>query len=273
MTPVAIIGDIHGCIVEFEELVAKLQKRSVKRIILVGDLMDKGPDPVACVQFARHHGFECVLGNHEEKHIRWRKHEDKKLVDPEYVNPMRPLKPEDQKANAALSETDVEWLRSLPLFLRLQVNGRSDWVVVHGGLFPGKPVEEQAEDKDLRDKLYRLRLVHHETNKFMVSEYTPEGKALGAPPEAVHWTQRYDWYDHVIYGHEAFSLSGVRMDHLPDHDVECYGIDTGCVHGGRLTALILDKPRPLSVSDKPSVSSIQVQARKTYEEPPCFIPA
>lgn len=69
-----VLGDIHGCLDEFRELVQRLDVQSSDHVLLAGDLMDRGPDPVGCVQFARESRFLSVLGNHEERHLRWRRH-------------------------------------------------------------------------------------------------------------------------------------------------------------------------------------------------------
>lgn len=265
------IGDIHGCLDEFQELVAKLALTSEDRVICVGDFMDKGPDPVGCVRFARRQGFEAVIGNHEEKHLRWRNHEDRKKGNPDYVNPMRPLPEKYLWHNSELSDADVSWLRALPLF----IEPLPGWVVVHGGLFRGMTLEQHLADKKAKSKILRLRWVHRETGEFMATQYTEDGKGLAVPDDAVHWTALYDGAYNVVYGHEAHSLSKARVDHMPQ-DVECYGIDTGCVHGGHLTALVLGppKPKPLAVSPpSPSVSYVQVKAKRVYEEPPVDIPA
>lgn len=273
MARTILIGDIHGCLAEFQELVEKIQLKPEDRVICLGDFMDKGPDPVGCVRFARRRGFESVLGNHEERHGRWRRHEDRKERDPSYVNPMKPMPENYQWHNAELTDGDVLWLQRLPIILT-PVPG---WVVVHGGLFRGMTLDRQLIDKKMRSKILRLRWVHKETGDFMATEYEDDGSSLTVPEDAVHWTALYDGRYNVIYGHEAHSLSGVRLDHLPQ-DVECYGIDTGCVHGGHLTALILGSPTPpdgyrLGTLGKPMVSYTQVKAKRVYEEPPIPIPA
>lgn len=63
---VVIIGDIHGC---FEELVELLNRCSVDEntnVILVGDLVNKGPYSAEVVAFARRNKFLSVRGNHDE---------------------------------------------------------------------------------------------------------------------------------------------------------------------------------------------------------------
>ena len=76
----AIVGDIHGCLAEARQVLAELRRRGLQRsdeLILLGDLVDKGPDPAGVVRFFRQERDAgqrtvLILGNHEEKHARWR---------------------------------------------------------------------------------------------------------------------------------------------------------------------------------------------------------
>jgi bis(5'-nucleosyl)-tetraphosphatase (symmetrical) len=243
-----IIGDIHGCITEFRELVDRLNLVSDDRVVCLGDFMDKGPAPAECVRVARERGFRSILGNHDEKHLRWRRHEERRASEPGYKNPMRPLAPEAQTENALLSPEDVAWLRGLPTYLELAPS----WLAVHGGLQPGIPLASQDPTKILR-----LRWVDEAGNHIPV-----DYDNLEDGHEGQHWTEVYDGEFNVVYGHEAHSLSRPRVD-VRSQGVTCYGIDTGVVHGGRLTALVLEDG---------NVSFVQVQSRRCYEDPPCFIP-
>ncbi len=62
-----IVGDLHGC---FQQLVAKLREQRFNPwqdlIISVGDLIDRGPDSLACLQLLRKPWFKSVRGNHEQ---------------------------------------------------------------------------------------------------------------------------------------------------------------------------------------------------------------
>lgn len=250
-----IIGDVHGCVFEFEYLVCKLKPAAMSDIILVGDLMDKGPEPAKCVSIARQAGICMILGNHEERHIKWYKHKMKKREDPSYVIPMKPLSEEDQIQNDLLTQADFDWLCSLPRTVQFD-----NWVIVHGGLFPGKSVEEQLKDKGMRDKIVRLRWIG-EDGKHVPVDY--ENLKPGAPDGACHWTEVYTGAENVVYGHEAFNLSTpyvVKKKHGPS----LWGIDTGVVHGGHLTALVIE--------DNQATRCIRVKASKEYKKPLLPIP-
>lgn len=61
------ISDIHGCYEEFKEILTLIKRQNYEkqRIILLGDLIGKGPNPTAVVSLARKMGFKSLIGNHE----------------------------------------------------------------------------------------------------------------------------------------------------------------------------------------------------------------
>jgi len=219
-----VVGDVHGCIDECRELVSKTYKRG-DRLVFLGDLIDKGPDPAGVVRYVRGLGAECILGNHEEKVLRWFRHEDRKKRDTSYINPIK-VTPEHAEEWRQLSADDVAWLRRLPTMLRLS-NG---FVAVHGGFLPGISLEGQPTDK-----IVRLRWVD------AAGEYVPlQDGSLEMPDFACPWMDVWDGDEHVVYGHAVHGLGAPRIDKT-DKDRLVVGIDTGCVYGGNLTAMILNE--------------------------------
>jgi hypothetical protein len=100
------VGDVHGC---SAELAALLSLARPTRLILVGDLFTKGPDPDGVWRLIRQHGAEAVLGNHDDFVLkRWR------------------LRGERHAPAEAIS-----WLETLPLSL-----SGPGWLCVHAGLNP-----------------------------------------------------------------------------------------------------------------------------------------
>lgn len=64
---ILIVGDVHGCLDELKELLAKCAfDPSNTTLILVGDLVNKGPYSAETVRYVRSIGALCVRGNHEE---------------------------------------------------------------------------------------------------------------------------------------------------------------------------------------------------------------
>jgi hypothetical protein len=230
-----VIGDVHGCLEELDELLLRLQHRKgADRLVLAGDLVDRGPDPVGVVRRARELGALGVLGNHEEKLLRWRKHEALVRSRPGYKNPMEAVSPERRRQHEALDALDLDYLAALPVYLRLDAR----WLVVHGGFLPGRPIEKQKPTMIVR-----------------VRRVDAAGAFVGLGdegPDSVPWATRWPGPESVVYGHEVHDLANPRRDE-PRPGVVCHGIDTGCCFGGRLTALVL-----------PAEELVQVPARRAY---------
>ena len=237
-----VIGDVHGCLAELKDLLKVAQfVQGRDRLIFVGDLMDRGPEPAACVKFAREMGAECVESNHDEKFPRFRKHETNRAATGK-KNPMR-LSAERQAQHAMLSDDDIAWLSGLPRVLHINPN----MVVVHAGLEPAFPVAEQS------DAVVRVRYVDLAGKMKGYSE-----GSLEQPANTVLWAERWKGPESVVYGHSVHSLGEPRVDRFEGG--ACYAIDTGCVYGGRLTAAVVVPGR--------EVDFVQVQAQRVYHEKP-----
>jgi diadenosine tetraphosphatase ApaH/serine/threonine PP2A family protein phosphatase len=255
------IGDVHGCIEELIELLDKLQLDSSDRLVFVGDLVDRGPDPVRVVRFVRRllaarPNTVVLKGNHEDKLCKWRLREAQRLATGR-ENKMR--KPDDVRRAQweALSEEEVEWLRSLPVYAVLDDN----WVAVHAGLVPGVPLEEQEADK-----VMRVRTLDPVTMK--VGQRTDEQEPLEDPPGTVFWASLWKGPYSVVYGHavnKGPSHGKPVCLELPlvnrgwsdlNEMIACLGIDTGCCFGGRLTAATLGRNGSAQIT--------QVQSRGQY---------
>ena len=171
---IVAVGDIHGCLEEFDELLKQIQyNKEQMRLVLLGDLMDRGPDPVGCVRRARELGVECIMGNHEEKHLRWHKHEKKRL-DTGKPNPMKRIAPVDMAANEALSDQDWTWLKALPLKLHLT----HTWWAIHGGCEPRFSLADQNPKQIIRCRYVDSRGVAQAL-----------GPNLSQPEGTVYWAE------------------------------------------------------------------------------------
>lgn len=124
-----IVGDVHGCRDEFAELLKKVDYRpGHDDLVVLGDLIDRGPDPVGTVALAMEMKARRVLGNHEEKALRWLAYEDRVAAEPGFRNPMEPLpdRPGPAKAHGSGSRPlspEAEAVRQKRLEARLARGG------------------------------------------------------------------------------------------------------------------------------------------------------
>src|SRR5574337_1338602 len=109
------IGDVHGCLEELKALLAQCAHDPTQdRVIIAGDLVDRGPDSAGVVGYVREQGFECVMGNHDDKHVRMHRHMTVKRTNPNYRIPMRAFGTDKLSVFNSLSDEDFEWMARLP---------------------------------------------------------------------------------------------------------------------------------------------------------------
>jgi serine/threonine protein phosphatase 1 len=197
-----VIGDIHGCATEFEELLQALKPGRGDRIVLLGDLVNRGPDSARVLDLARAHTHCALLGNHELRLLNYRR-----TGDPTH------LKKYDYDTLKQLRAKDWAYLESMPITRQVP---DADTVLVHGGFLPGRPWRGQPARV-----VTRIQVVGPDGQPYKRSEY----------PAAPHWSAQWQGPPFVIYGHTP------RPE--PARERWSLGIDTGCVYGGHLTACIL----------------------------------
>lgn len=216
-----IVGDIHGCATELEWLLDACDVVAGReRVILLGDLVGKGPRDADVVRLARTNGWQSVLGNWDYHVLRvWRGEIARSAASAEIG-----------ASFDALSDADFRYLDQLPYTISLPEFGL---VCVHAGLREGVELERQVPFD-----MMNMRTV----------------SASGEPSKAARGDGLSDWAEarasapHVLFGHDATRRLQQRQF--------ATGIDTGCVYGGQLTALVM--PERLLVS---------VQAGKVHSPP------
>jgi len=213
-----IVGDIHGCFQEFLELlVATHWSPLTDRLILVGDLVGKGPEIRNVLKFCREMKIECVKGNFEDNWLQFI-HDGKRLKS---VG--------DAEVARSLSTEDWSYISSLPLYIELP---EYNSVIVHAGLVPNVPLQQQ-------DPWMMMNIRSINSDGKGNSEFESDDQLW-----ARHWKGPY----HVIFGHDA--ARGLQQEPFAT------GLDSGCVYGEKLTALILPERRFLHVA-----------ARRQYSQP------
>lgn len=135
-----IIGDIHG---NYDGLIALLDMVAPgidDMVYFLGDLIDRGPKSSQVVEFVRNSPYQCVMGNHE--HMMIQALSDTELKHeawPHWYNSGGLETVESYRKTGAMPYDDLEWMRSLPLYLDLG----NIWLV-HGGINPKLPIERQT---------------------------------------------------------------------------------------------------------------------------------
>jgi predicted phosphodiesterase len=69
-----VIGDVHGCLRELEALLERVRPGGGDALWFAGDLVNRGPDSAEVVRLVRGLGARTVMGNHDHKHVRYRRH-------------------------------------------------------------------------------------------------------------------------------------------------------------------------------------------------------
>jgi diadenosine tetraphosphatase ApaH/serine/threonine PP2A family protein phosphatase len=204
------IGDIHGCHEEFSELLRLIDLQPDDRLILLGDLVNRGPNTPRVLELARERRAISLLGNHELRLLNYRRTRDLKFV-----------KENDLETFDQLTAEDWTYLENMLLTYE---EPELNLVCVHGGFLPDIPWSKQPAEI-----ITRIQVVD----------------AAGQPckradaPAAPSWADLWNGPPFVVYGHTPRSEIYKRKWSV--------GIDTACAMGGHLTAFILPEKRFVQV--------------------------
>ncbi|MDN5750736.1 MAG: polynucleotide kinase-phosphatase, partial [Pseudonocardia sp.] len=240
--PFDVVGDVHGCRVELEELLGALgyllardeHGRPVgarhpegRRVVFVGDLVDRGPDTPGVLRLAM--GMVaggdalCVCGNHEQKLVR--------ALDGRKVTVSHGL----AESLAQLADETEEF--------RARVRAFCDGLVAHYVLDGGRLVVAHA---GLAQR-YHGRASGAVRSLALYGDTTGETDSFGLPVR-YPWAQDYRGAATVVYGHTPTPE--------PEWVNDTLCLDTGAVFGGALTALRY-----------PEREIVAVDAHRVYYEP------
>lgn len=218
---VLFVGDVHGCLDELKELYRKCTSPDQETVVVfVGDIVFKGPKTVEVIRFARETGSFAVRGNHEQSLLT-------EILHKRNNEPVR----EKRKFVFDLTEEDEEFLENLPFSISIP---SLNVLVVHGGLLPGVPLENQ-------DPLGLIFIRNYDPEKFQGYSKLEEGYP---------WAAMWEGPQHVVFGHDA--RRGLQLY------AHASGIDSGCVYGNYLTGILVED----GVWENRKL--IQVQAKRRY---------
>ena len=215
-----VIGDIHGRLDLFDALIDAIENdnanapSAITHVVLLGDLIDRGPDSAGVVarsrSWAKTRKVRILAGNHEEMFLQ-------SFDDEEVLRHFLKHGGRETILSYGLSKKEYRSLALEELHERLQEivpsEDRSfiarfeemivagDYVFVHAGIEPTVPLEEQRRS----DLLWiRERFLKHK----------------GPMPKI------------VVHGHTIFDTVEQKRQRI--------GIDTGAFRTGVLTALVLE---------------------------------
>ena len=231
--PFDVVGDVHGCRAELEQLLTELgyrlvrdeQGRTVDAVppdgrtaVFVGDLVDRGPDSPGVLRLvmgmvAAGHAL-CVPGNHESKLA-------------------RALQGRKVQASHGL-ETTLAQLAAEPPEFRAEVQRFCYDLVSHLVLDDGRLVVAHAGLK----QAYHGRASGRVRSFALYGDTTGETDEFGLPVR-YPWAEEYRGSAMVLYGHTPTPR--------PEWVNGTMCLDTGCVFGGALTALRYPEKQVVSV--------------------------
>lgn len=272
-----IVGDVHGCLDELEDLLAYVGFGRSDRLYFVGDLVVRGPKPRGTLALVRKLGGVAVRGNHEDRLLRWRKAEalddhrrkvakklPKKIAkqvarlhrDEEEAAPFhagegaararaargKSIGPLTRKTASALGKKDWELIESFPLWIDIEEHNVR---LVHAGVIPGIAIDHQ----DPR-VLMNVRSLTRAGPGWPIEASEERGQRS--------WAQSYEGPEHIVFGHNAKPT--------PEIAPFATGIDTGAVYGGRLTAMVLREGETVPPPEHRASVLVSVPARRAYVE-------
>lgn len=251
------IGDIQGCFAPLARMLDKIGfDPGVDRLWIVGDLVNRGPESLRVLRFLRDLGdaASIVLGNHDLYLLMVDAGLKRRVGDDTLF----------QVLEAHDREELIDWVSCLPL---LEVHG--DYVLVHAGLLPGWTVtraqalaaEVSAALAGARAREFLLNLVGNRPERwsdglkgwdrlrvivnaltrlrFCSADGRMDLRAKGgphkAPPGMMPWfsvPERESLTHTIVCGHWS-ALGFYREPGL-------IALDSGCVWGGKLTALRIE---------------------------------
>lgn len=250
--PTYAIGDVQGCFDELQRLLAEFSfRKNHDRLWFVGDLVNRGPKSLETLRFVRDLGDRAIVvqGNHDLHLVTQHEGLERTGKDDTFGDVLR----------APDRKELVDWLRERPM---MHVEG--NWAMVHAGLLPrwsvqkaralGEEVEQALAAPNYREFLAnmygskpdqwseslagwdRLRVIVNAMTRMRFC--TPDGrmdfktKGKASPPGFQPWFEFRRDAEAMVCGH--WSALGLKLtDKLA-------ALDSGCVWGGKLSALRLE---------------------------------
>lgn len=222
-----VIGDVHGCLNELKILINKLDLTSNDNLYFIGDIIDRGQDTIGTIKYifelSKNINVQLILGNHEEKFHRYL--DKNKELNNDLFNSYKRL----------LTNDEIEFLKKSYYNYYIK---KHDVMLIHGGFLKKIKLSKEVNN------LYIDRKHQHFSLLTMVRYIDTKGgfiELFNNDENSSFWAEKYNGeIGTIIFGHNYF------LQDSPQFFKHAIGIDTGCVYGGWLTALILSEPGAIS---------------------------
>lgn len=211
------ISDIHGMLTKFVELWAALSPSKNDTIVLLGDLIDRGSDSKGVIDFVlnkKAQGFNIISlwGNHEDMYVKYLRKSEYTVLNGEMIEGI--YMKEVYRMNGGRA-TEKSYGGKLPpkehmqFFHAMEPSYETEnYIFVHAGIKPGVSMNLQKFDDFV----------------WIRGEFINSDEDFGKI---------------VIFGHTPVWFITQNRDYAPYVSDNKIGIDTGCVFGGKLTAILL----------------------------------
>jgi len=223
-----VIGDVHGCARELSELLSLVGPTRDDQVCFVGDLVARGPESHGVLRLFREVSGKAVLGNHEERLLEAHRARFRGESG-------SPLGKNHEAVMRELDESDWALLDALPLYLDLPEHRAR---IVHAGVNPAIAFKKQDA----------WTLTH-------IRSVDSDGKPSERAGDE-SWAASYRGEPHLLFGHDARR----RLQLHP----WATGLDTGCVYGGSLTAIVIPAGETLPFPSERRDLLVSVRARDAY---------
>jgi 3',5'-cyclic AMP phosphodiesterase CpdA len=279
MSRIIVITDVHGMADELSELLGILDIQPDDDCICLGDITDKGPEPVHAARLLMAHDFELTASNHDDAYVKFLK---KGKTPAQVLAGKSKYKERRAEDYARLLEAEdvCNYLLTKKAYIQRTVpanvydDGPRLITFVHAGVTPNHDLYNM--NGKTYNEIIRVRYLDPETKDMVamknIGGVYPDQEPNWVPSQSnvIEWQEVYDYrYGTIIHGHnivgdmpklwgggsqmfkgkrQYFRLKGSAWpgEFGPEWDAYlphngAISLDTGAFKAGKLTAMVINQ--------------------------------
>ena len=130
-----VFSDVHGHLAPLQRLFERVAPSADDTIFMLGDMVDRGPDPVGVMRFCHDlPGAHVLMGNHEDLMMSYMHAQNDPVARMNWeINGSGPTMAGLQALDAMVRDELLDWVGSLPVSALAQV-GERPYILVHAGI-------------------------------------------------------------------------------------------------------------------------------------------